>query len=48
MSSFEMTRRVIMNNITTNLTVEHSAVQEMIHSLGYQKVCIHLVLHLLT
>ena len=37
-----------MNDITAELAVGHSAVQEMIQSLGYQKVCAYWVPCLLT
>ena len=41
-------RRVTMNDITAKLAGGHSAVQEMIQSLGYRKVCARRVPHLLT
>ena len=41
-------RRITVNEIATKLAVGHSAVQEMIHSLGYQKVCARWVPRLLT
>ena len=41
-------RRITVNEIATKLAVGHSAVQEMIHSLGYRKVCARWVPRLLT
>ena len=32
-------KHVIVNDIAAKLAVEHSAVQEIIQSLGHQKVC---------
>ena len=41
-------RRVTLNTVATKLGIQHSAVQEMIGSLGYRKICAHWVLRLLT
>ena len=41
-------RRVTVNDIAAKLAVGHSAVQEMIQSLGYRKVCARWVPWLLT
>jgi len=34
-------RRVTVDTIARTLGIEHNAVQEMIESLGYRKVCAH-------
>jgi len=41
-------RRVTLDAIATKLGIEHNAVQEMIGSLGYWKICAHWVPRLLT
>ena len=41
-------RRVTQDKITTKLGIGHNAVQEMIGSLGFRKICAHWVLRLLT
>jgi len=41
-------RRVTLNAVATKLGIGHSAVQEMFGSLGYRKICVHWVPHLLT
>jgi len=41
-------RRVMLDTIATKFGIGHNAVQEMIESLGYWKICAHWVLHLLT
>jgi len=44
----EDNRRVTVDTIARTLGIGHSAVQKMIESLGYRKVCAHWVPHLLT
>jgi len=41
-------RRVTLDAIATKLGIRHNAVQEMIGSLGYWKICVHWVPRLLT
>ena len=41
-------RRVTLDAVATTLGIGHNAVQEMIGSLGYRKICARWVPHLLT
>ena len=41
-------RRVTLDAIATKLGIKHNAVQEMIGSLGYRKICVRWVPRLLT
>jgi len=41
-------RRVTLDAIATKLGIRHNAVQEMIRSLGYRKICVRWVPSLLT
>jgi hypothetical protein len=39
---------VTLDAIATKFGIRHNAIQEMIGSLGYRKICVHWVPHLLT